>query len=170
MLKPSCRNRRLREWWWCDPAVPTSSGGYFWECTPRNTNCSCRWRKSFGFCTRISSLSFRSAHCIERFGDGCRPKAVQGKEAPDQEVCLKASDLGLGLTDSSVVSPAPVPDSAMATSAASLLQAAISSVLPASTTREVHESSEKGAPTGAEKAAASGRDAMLLLEGPKILP
>lgn len=78
--------------------------------------------------------------------------------------------MGLGLTDSSVVSPAPVPDSAMATSAASLLQAAISSVLPASTTREVHESSEKGAPTGAEKAAASGRDAMLLLEGPKILP
>jgi len=65
---------------------------------------------------------------------------------------------------------APEPDSAMAASATSLLQAAIGSVLPSSTTEEAPVGSEKGALIGAEEAAPGCHGATLLLEGPKILP
>ena len=57
-------------------------------------------------------------------------------------VSSKASDLGLGLTDSSVTSPAPGPDPAVAASAAALLQATIGAVLSAPTTEVVHVSPE----------------------------
>ena len=85
-------------------------------------------------------------------------------------LCSKAADLGLGLIDLSVALLAPEPDSAMAASATSLLQAAIGSVLPSSTAEEAPVGSEKGALIGAEEAAPGCHGATLLLEGPKILP
>jgi len=73
------------------------------------------------------------------------------------------------LTDPSITSRAPGPDSAVAASATSLLHAAIGSVLRALTTEKVHASSEKETPSGAEEAPLGRNDALLRLEAPEIL-
>jgi len=81
----------------------------------------------------------------------------------------KASDLGLGLMDSSVTSPAPGPDPAVAASAAALLQATIGAVLSAPTTEVVHVSPEWEVPSRVKKAPSGGGDTLLRLEAQNLI-